>query len=82
MRNRVKWSVHIEECRKDSKYEEGSRYTITLDAKTPGWRTDSGYEGYGLPKPLAQWICDRLNESDVECPYKMNTWEGFKKREK
>ena len=39
---------------------------------------DMGYaDGYGLPKEIAQWICDMLNECGEECPYKMHYgfWE-------
>jgi hypothetical protein len=46
-------------------------YSITLDSEYEGWTTDSGTPGYGLPKELAQWICDKLNEHKDECPYHM-----------
>jgi hypothetical protein len=46
-----------------------------------GWKTDSGYDGYGLPKELAQWICDILNESEKKCPFSISeygSWEKLK----
>lgn len=53
--------------------QELHSWTITTDPEYCGWETDSGHEKYGLPKELAQWICDRLNECGQEPPYK-TTW--------
>lgn len=71
MRNRAKWHIH-----QDYAYEDKSdiddncdSWTITTNPKFSGWRTDTGYEGYGLPKELAQWICNQLNKSDEISPY-------------
>lgn len=63
MSNKVKWFI-----RSESEYNDQS-YTITQNPKISGWNTDSGCEGYGLPKDLAQWICDILNEYGKDCPY-------------
>lgn len=59
---------------------EDHSWTIST-TEDPGWRTDSGYNGYGLPFALASWICDVLNESGKECPYALDdeTW-GKKKK--
>lgn len=76
MRNRAKWCIHLDRERSD---EEEYRWSITQDPSRTGWETDSGYCGYGLPKELAQWICDRLNESEIECPYKMKMGIWVKK---
>jgi hypothetical protein len=61
----TEWKVHI-----DTDSIDGNRASLTLDVKYGGWQTDGGYEGYGLPKDLAQWICDVLNERN-DCPYIM-----------
>ena len=64
----MKWFVHL-----DDNIDDGEqRYSITLKENVPGWRTDSGYVGYGLPKELAQWICDTLNKHGKDCPYEMD----------
>lgn len=74
----MKWYVHLD--RDDRKeYEKEPRYSITTDIETSGWRTDSGYEGYGLPKELAQWICDTLNKHGKDCPYIMDNGYWGKK---
>jgi hypothetical protein len=65
----MNWQVHLD--RDQEHEEEDHRYSITLDEKYGGWRTDSGYEGYGLPKGLAQWICETLNKNGKDCPYEM-----------
>jgi len=73
MRNRAKWFIHSE----DGFGHDCS--SISMIPNTAGWETDSGYKSYGLPKELAQWICDRLNESDVECPFTQD-WRGWIKK--
>lgn len=77
----MKWYIHID--RDESEFEGYSddRYSITTNRKYRGWNTDSGQEGYGLSKELAQWICDKLNECGEEPPFIMNrygTWEEKK----
>lgn len=62
-------------------YEDSSVYSITNNENAHGWRTDSAFEGYGLPLGLAQWICNILNESGKECPYENKGWEWVKKNE-
>jgi len=47
---------------------ENESWTIS-QVNEPGWGTDSGWNGYGLPYKVAKWICDRLNESNKKCPY-------------
>lgn len=44
-------------------------WTITTDPEHAGWETDGGADGYGLPKELAQWICDKLNNCGEEPQY-------------
>ena len=80
MRNRSEW--HIKQDRYFSpENEQLHSYTITNDLNFCGWNTDSGYDGYGLPKELAQWICDILNESGKEPPFIMKSYT-WKKNEK
>jgi hypothetical protein len=77
MKNRNKWYI------KQDRYYSPERalqhsFTITLDPEAPGWNTDFGYEVYGLPKELAQWICDILNKSEKECPFHMKCGKWVK----
>lgn len=73
----TKWKIHQDWEDED---EECNSYTLTLNENYPGWNTDSSAHGYGLPKKLAQWICDKLNSIDDECPYIMTWGEWEKKR--
>lgn len=41
--------------------DEIHSWTITNNPDKNGWNTDGGFDGYGLPKELAQWICNILN---------------------
>lgn len=68
MKNRAKWQIKQYRDKEDPTIDS---YSITLDSQYEGWRTDSGYNGYGLPKKLAEWICNVLNESEKECPFLM-----------
>ncbi len=61
----MEWKIHQDREEDDSL----NSYSITLDGEYGGWRTDSGYDGYGLPKELAIWICEILNQSKKECPF-------------
>lgn len=65
---KLKWYVKQERffSNEDQKIHS---WTITTDPEIEGWKTDSGYEGYGLPKELAEWIVDILNESGKIPPY-------------
>ncbi len=67
----MKWKIHQDREIDDPEIDS---YTLTTQTDKGGWHTDSGYNGYGLPKNLAQWICDVLNESNKECPYKMDSY--------
>lgn len=71
-----KWVIHLDREEADP---DNACWSISLNANQPGWYTDRGYQDYGLPKELAQWICDTLNESNKECPYETD-WNGFKKK--
>ena len=73
----MKWQIH-----QDRNFELPNidSYTITQKKDKAGWKTGSGCEGYGLPKELAQWICDRLNESNEICPYYMSEYGDWKKK--
>lgn len=71
----MKWNIYID---REQEYE-GDRYSITLNKEYPGWNTDSGYEGYGLPKELAQWICDTLNNHGNDCKYHMDNYGNWEK---
>lgn len=55
-KNKDKWFIHTEFEVKDRQ-----NYTITTNPEISGWNTDSGYESYGLPKEVAQFIVEVLN---------------------
>jgi hypothetical protein len=74
----MKWEIHIDRDFVDDLEIES--YSITLNKKWGGWNTDSGYEGYGLPKELAIWICDILNQSDEKPPYEMDKYGSWVKK--
>jgi hypothetical protein len=44
-----------------SYYDKRSVWTISIDEHFPGWETDSSTDGYGLPKDVAEFICNMLN---------------------
>jgi hypothetical protein len=71
-----KWHIHVDD---DYDHEDENSYSISLQKGCSGWTTDSGYDGYGLPKDLAIWICDVLNEHGKDCPYKMEYGYWVKK---
>lgn len=71
----MKWTIHQDRCEGETDID---CYTITLKEGRRGWNTDSGARGYGLPKELAQWICDILNKSGEDCPYTTDGWEWEK----
>ena len=73
----TKWQIHQD---REATNEEISSFTLTLNKEHQGWNTDSGYEGYGLPKELAQWICDTLNKHGKDCPYKMEKYGSWVKK--
>ncbi len=77
MSSKETWHIHLD--REDDDYID-NRFSLTLNKNEPGWNTDSGYVGYGLPKDLAQWICDTLNKSPHECPYKMDEYGMWSKK--
>lgn len=54
--SKEKWFIHTE-C----EIEDRQNYTITTNPSLPGWCTDSGCEGYGLPKQVATFIVEVLN---------------------
>ena len=65
---------------KQDKYESAKNdkidsWTITTDPEYFGWKTEEGFQGYGFPKELAQWICDKLNQCE-DPPYvrKRSKW--------
>lgn len=68
-----KWRIHQD---RDIDNPELNSYTLTISEESGGWYTDGGYDGCGLPKDLALWICDILNTYGVNCPYK-NCDNGF-----
>lgn len=65
-----KWKVHYDWEEENDEFDIHS-YTITLNEKYRGWNTDNASARYGLPKELAQWICDKLNSIDEEIPFIM-----------
>lgn len=56
--------------------ESDAVWTISLTPLYPGWDIEKGIStpnyGYGLPKKLAEWVCDKLNEVGDDCGYHMN----------
>jgi len=54
-------------------------WTITTHPEHDGWETNGGADGYGLPKELAQWICDKLNNCGEQPPY-IKYFFNWKKR--
>ena len=70
----MKWEIHL-----DREESDDEAYSITLNKEYGGWNTDSGYPGYGLPKELAEWICQTLNDHGKNCPYKMDDYGYWKK---
>ncbi len=74
------WAIYQE--RDDTEEDaEINSWTITNNPEHYGWDTDGGYGGYGLPKELAQWICDVLNKADQDCPYFNTGWGYWKENE-
>lgn len=74
----MKWNIHQDREEDDPDLES---YSITLNPEYGGWNTDSGYNGYGLPKQLAKWICKILNDSKQVPPYQMDQYGYWKKDE-
>ena len=46
------------------KFPDEQCYTLTCTQGRPGWRTDMGCPGYGLPKQVAVQIVARSNLAD------------------
>jgi hypothetical protein len=42
-------------------FEDERIFTVSLDPNEEGWCTDSGFDGYGLTKALAQELADAAN---------------------
>lgn len=40
-------------------------WTLSRDPNVCGWNTDGGYDGYGLTKSDAQFLCDAANEKEA-----------------
>lgn len=36
-------------------------WTVSRDPEKPGWNTDGGYEGYGLTRKEAEYLCNAAN---------------------
>lgn len=77
----TKWITHYNDDYYNPEWGDQPRFTITQNDKYSGWDTDHGAYGYGLPKELAQWICDQLNNSKEECPFKMYLGVWVKKED-
>ena len=70
--NKDKWHIHTE-----FEIEGRHNYTITTNPEFSGWNTDSGYEGYGLPKEVASFIVEVLNFLNATSRWE-NTTLGWK----
>lgn len=71
--NSDKWFIHTE-----FEMEGRHNYTITTNPNIAGWNTDSGYEGYGLPKELAELIVYVLNFLRVSSRFENEEIGGWK----
>ena len=53
-------------------------WTVSTSPNVCGWETDSGSPKYGLPKKMAEWIVDTLNDSPNTPPFRIghlrNDW--------
>lgn len=52
------WSTNDEPDEDDP---DENVWTVSDDPNCPGWETDGGYDGYGLPKAIAEEIVRRWN---------------------
>lgn len=46
----------------DSDEDDSKTFTLSPIEGHTGWETDSGYDGYGLPKELAEIYAKAINE--------------------
>lgn len=53
--------VYVVKEAKDDAYAPNI-YTLSPVTDQTGWETDGGYEGYGLPKELAEIYAKAINE--------------------
>ncbi len=47
------------------------KYTISTRTDVCGWETDSGQCGYGLPREVAEWMVECLNQHQIPRNYKV-----------
>jgi hypothetical protein len=58
----LRWYVvRSKYCSYDIDDDEAKVWTLSLSPYIPGWATDSGFGGYGLPYPLARELADSAN---------------------
>lgn len=62
--------------------DELHSWTITTNEAFCGWDTDSGTGGYGIPRELAEWVCDKLNTQHEKPPYFVDKFGFWKKNDK
>lgn len=64
------WYVVAEDrsWREDTPEEEAEAkvWTLSEDPDECGWNTDGGFNGYGLTKAKAQFLCDAANEAETK----------------
>lgn len=62
--------------------KDRDNWTISPTEGLCGWETDSGQDGYGLPKNIAEWIVHILNKH--ECPFECSVtqWGEWRIRHK
>jgi hypothetical protein len=70
----TKWFIHVD----DKNPDPDTPYTITSDPRYEGWNTNSGCPGYGLPKQMAEELCEILNKHP-EFSWKLNKYGDWKK---
>lgn len=54
-------NIFVTTCQDNSAYAEDLVWTLSPSPTKLGWKTDSGYGGYGLPKLVAEEIARRFN---------------------
>lgn len=62
----------------DYRYDEDNHeqnWTLSNDIELPGWCTDGGHYGYGLPYSVAKFLCDAANEKETRDGVSIDEWE-------
>ena len=49
-------------------------WTVSVHRDECGWNTDSGCDGYGMPKKVAQFLADAANEKEAREGVTIKEW--------